>query len=217
MAAKGISLYDVLGVTPGASDDTLRRAHDERVRQLSPDLADGAPFPVLAAASRARDSVDAAWLVLGDPARRRRYDNELRRRSGGLPAPGGFGADATAAADSADDPYELVRAGADLFDGAWAAFAALTAWLAPLPAPPRRRVTVPDVRGLFFRPCQAIATMAGLRLVVVRLTADPQPVEGLVVTQTPAAGAQARLQSTLTVHVWHPPRRSPLEGGARAG
>ena len=31
---QGITWYDVLGVTPGASGVTVRRAHDERVRQL---------------------------------------------------------------------------------------------------------------------------------------------------------------------------------------
>ena len=31
---QGITWYDVLGVTTGASGVTVRRAHDERVRQL---------------------------------------------------------------------------------------------------------------------------------------------------------------------------------------
>jgi beta-lactam-binding protein with PASTA domain len=48
--------------------------------------------------------------------------------------------------------------------------------------------------------------MAGLRLAVVRLTQDPMPVEGLVVSQSLAAGSHVKAGTTLTVQVWHPPR-----------
>jgi beta-lactam-binding protein with PASTA domain len=74
------------------------------------------------------------------------------------------------------------------------------------PTPPRRRLIVPDVRGLFYRPSQAVTAMAGLRLAVVRLTSNPLPVEGLVVGQSPDPGQTARSGSTLTVQVWHPTR-----------
>jgi len=81
------------------------------------------------------------------------------------------------------------------------------ALLGPRPsAPPRRRLIVPDVRGLFYRPSQAVAALAGLRLAVVQLTANPLPVEGLVVGQFPDPGQTARYRSTLTVEVWHPPQ-----------
>jgi hypothetical protein len=72
--------------------------------------------------------------------------------------------------------------------------------------PRGRRLTVPDVRGLFYRPCQEVVVMAGLRPAVIRLTQDPLPVEGLVVGQSPDPGATVRYQSTLTVQVWHPSR-----------
>jgi curved DNA-binding protein CbpA len=74
------------------------------------------------------------------------------------------------------------------------------------PVPPRGRLIVPDVRGLFYRPSQAVAALAGLRLAVVRLTSNPLPVEGLVVGQSPDPGATVRHRSTLTVQVWHPER-----------
>jgi PASTA domain len=80
--------------------------------------------------------------------------------------------------------------------------------LAPHPAAPSRRVTVPDVRGLFFSVCLPIAGKAGLRIVTVRLTEHPMPVDGLVVGQSPEAAARARRGSALTVRVWHPPARS---------
>lgn len=62
----------------------------------------------------------------------------------------------------------------------------------------RKPVTVPDVRGLFFRACHAALTMAGFRVSTVRLTDNPMPVEGLVVGQSPAPGPRF---STLTVQV----------------
>ena len=63
------------------------------------------------------------------------------------------------------------------------------------------------MRGLFYQPCRDVVTMAGLRLAVVRLTPDPMPVEGLVASQSLAAGSHVKAATTLTVQVWHPPRR----------
>jgi hypothetical protein len=206
----GITLYDVLGVSAGASADTLRQARDERRRQLRPGVEAGAPSPVVIAARRAREAAEFASLVLGDPDLRRRYDDEIGlHRDRGLRAPRRF-AEGTfdGGGDSyLLDPYSPLRAGAGLLPRAvLVPFAALLSWMAPHPAAPPRRVTVPDVRGLFFRPGQAVATMAGLRLHVVRLTADPLPVEGLVIAQSPAPGSTVRRRSALTVDVWHPPR-----------
>lgn len=69
------------------------------------------------------------------------------------------------------------------------------------------RATVPDVRGLFYSVCPPVASRAGLRVAVVRLTAHPMPVDGLVVSQSPQPQARARRGSALTVQIWHPPRR----------
>ena len=200
-----ITFYDILGVPGGAAADTLRRAHDDRLRQLRLDLVTGAPSPVVSAVSRARDTVETAWLVLGDPGRRARYDREVGlARGDGLRGSRGFAEGAVA---YGGDPYHLLRAGERLLDGhVVGAGQALLTWMAPLPTAPRRRLVVPDLRGMFFRPGLAVATMAGLRLAVVKLTPDPLPVEGLVVTQSPGPGATARLQSVLTVQVWHPAR-----------
>jgi hypothetical protein len=179
-AAPPVTWYDVLGVTCGASAVTVRRAHDERLLLLrsyfapsahsapaqpapaqtaptppAPTRPADAPSPVASAAARAAEAVGEAWLVLGDPEQRRRYDALLGLRP---------------------------------------------------PIPPRRRLIVPDLRGLFYRPTQAVAAAAGLRLAVVRLTTDPLPVEGLVVGQHPNPGETVRYHSTLTVQVWHPAR-----------
>jgi hypothetical protein len=177
--AGGITWYDVLGVAAGASAQTLRRAYQERVRQLRPDLVAGAPSSVVTAAARAREAAEAAWLVLGDQDMRRRYDMK-----------------------AADRPLDGDMPDTD----AWRSFQAVKDWIAPLPAP-RGRLVVPDLRGLFYRPCRAVVTAAGLRLEVVRLTPDPLPVEGLVVGQSPDPGTRVRRSSSLTVNLWHPPRR----------
>jgi DnaJ domain/PASTA domain len=199
--AELITWYDILGVTAGAAADTINYAYAQRTAQLRPDLVAGAPSPVVAAATRAREAVQAAWLVLSDPDRRNRYDKEIgqhRKRGRGF---------AHGPHQHEQDPYDALRAANGLIDGdIWHGFSALASWMAPLPTPPRRRLIIPDVRGLFYRSCQAVVTMAGLRLEFVRLTPDPSPVEGLVVGQSPAPGTRARYQSTLTVQVWHPPR-----------
>ena len=199
--SKGITLYDALGVSAGASADTIRQACDERRRQLQPGLEAGAPSPVVTAARRAREAAEFAAQVLGDPELRHRYDQEIGlHRDRGLRGPQETRANG--------DPYSALRAGSALVPAAVAAsFEAFLGWMAPRAAAPPRRVTVPDVRGLFFRPCQAVATMAGLRLRVVRLTADPLPVEGLVAGQWPAPGVTVKRNSELTVEVWHPGRR----------
>jgi curved DNA-binding protein CbpA len=169
---ESVTWYDVLGVAPGASAVTLRRAHEERLLQLrsfltppvpvpvgsasaASALTPAGPSPVASAASRAAAAVDEAWLVLGDPEQRRRYDTQLAVR---------------------------------------------------LPQRRRRRLTVPDVRGLFYRSSQTVAATAGLRLAVIRLTGDPLPVEGLVIGQSPDPGETVRRRSTLTIQVWHPAR-----------
>jgi hypothetical protein len=202
--AELITWYGILGVTAGAASDTISYAYGQRTALLAPELYAGAPSPVLAAATRAHQAVQAAWLVLGDPERRNRYDKEIglhREHSRGFAqGPHRYG----------QDPFDGLRAAEGLLDGdPVLAFPALAAWLAPQPAPPRRRLTVPDTRGLFFRSCQAVVAVAGLRLASVQLTAEPSPVEGLVVGQSPAPGSRVRHLSTLTVQVWHPPRRRP--------
>ena len=77
--ADNITLYDILGVTAGASADTLRQARDQRLRQLRPGLEAGAPSPVVAAVTRAREAAEFAGLVLGNPELRLRYDREIGR------------------------------------------------------------------------------------------------------------------------------------------
>ncbi|HEX3540209.1 MAG TPA: J domain-containing protein [Acidimicrobiales bacterium] len=67
----GRSFYDELGVAADASDETLRTVYRRRARQLHPDVA---PDPESGDAMR---RLNEAWAVLGDPQRRRRYDENL--------------------------------------------------------------------------------------------------------------------------------------------
>ena len=67
------------------------------------------------------------------------------------------------------------------------------------------RVTVPDIRGLFYSVCSPIAIRLGLRVAAVRLTEHLMPVDGLVVSQSPRPQSRARRGSTLTAQIWHPP------------
>jgi curved DNA-binding protein CbpA len=202
--AEGITWYDVLGVPAGASGDTLKQAYEDRKRQLRAELLNGAPSPVLSAAARASQSIEAAWLVLSDPGQRREYDEEIGlHQERGLRGSADFGGSAGPVMYGADAFYLLRGRFAAMLGGA---AMALSDWLRPRPAPPPRHRTVPDVRGLFYQPCRDVVTMAGLRLAVVRLTQDPMPVEGLVVSQSLAAGSHVKAGTTLTVRVWHPPR-----------
>jgi curved DNA-binding protein CbpA len=87
-----VNLYQLLGVDASADGPELARAYRRRLRQLHPDVRHAAatgperpdPPPDLAA-------VQQAYQVLRDPARRARYDAELRARAGrreaGTPVP----------------------------------------------------------------------------------------------------------------------------------
>lgn len=217
MTAGEITWYDVLGVPAGADRDTVRDAYVARLSQLRPESLSGAPSPVVSAAGRARAAVEAAWQVLSHPDRRLRYDRESGvQRGGGLRGSAAFGgpsagpgsaASGSAGPGSAASGYEE-HAGYELRE-VGAVLEALAVFAAPGPSARPRRLTVPDLRGLFFRSCRDVVTMAGLRLDVVRLTPDPMPVEGLVVGQSPAPGTQVRRHAALTVQVWHPPRHPP--------
>ena len=74
-AEPGITWYDVLGVLPSATVEQVQYQHDAKARLLRPELVAGAPSPVVAAASRAREILGTARRVLADPANRARYED----------------------------------------------------------------------------------------------------------------------------------------------
>jgi len=199
----GITWYDVLGVLPGASAEQVQRQYELKAGLVRPEIVAGAASPVVAAAGRARDILDAASGVLADPVNRARYDEAvgMRRSGGGLTRPPSFPSEP--ATDRFDAGF-TGKAGEELLGG----LLMLTDWLTPHPGPPRK-VAVPDLRGLFYSVCLGLTGKLGLRVTAVRLTEHPMPVDGLVVDHSPRAAARARWGSALTVQVWHPPVRSP--------
>lgn len=200
--ASSITWYEVLGVLPSARPSEVRRGYDAKAMLLSPEKLTGAPSTVLKAASRAQEIIDAAWFVLGDAARRTEYDEAIgiRRPGEGLDRrvslPSGQGW-------NQEDFYFGSSRGAAML----AALVALAEMMGPSHHEPRR-ITVPDLRGLFYSECMQILGRLGLRVTAVRLTARPMAVDGLVVDQSPAPLAKARPRSTLTVQVWHPPQKT---------
>ena len=85
-----ITWYDVLGVLPDAAPEDIHAAWQARRAALQPGTLAGAPPDVLSAADRARQVVEEAWGVLGDPVVRERYDEEIgfARPREGLAPPG---------------------------------------------------------------------------------------------------------------------------------
>lgn len=68
-------LYVVLGAQDGASDAEIKRIYRDKARLVHPD---GHRLPELA--KRAMQALNAAYEVLGDPARRRAYDRQRAAR-----------------------------------------------------------------------------------------------------------------------------------------
>jgi len=69
--------YEELGVSHGATHDEIKRAYHRQARRHHPDAHSQASAAIQDSASRTMVEINAAWAVLGDPARRRRYDAEL--------------------------------------------------------------------------------------------------------------------------------------------
>ena len=195
-----ITWYDVLGALPGASAEEIQRAYDSKASLLRPELIAGAPSTVVTAVSRAQGILDSAWRVVGDPVRRKGYDEAvgLRRSGGGLVRPESFPSEP--GWRSSDSGFAAGRPGAELLGG----MMVLTDWLTPHPREPRR-IMVPDLRGLFYSVCLEIAGKMHLRVTAVRLTENPMPVDGLIVDQFPRPPAKMHRDGELTVKVWHPP------------
>ncbi|MEJ7585847.1 MAG: J domain-containing protein [Acidimicrobiales bacterium] len=106
--------YQRLGVSPASSTEEVRAAYRVLARRLHPDRQSGANPAERALADRRMREINEAWRALGDPVRRRSYDESLRGPRG--PA----GSMATAAAHrsgpmpAADDDEDMVDVMGDI-------------------------------------------------------------------------------------------------------
>ena len=85
-----LTWYDVLGVMPGAEARKIEQKYHAKAALLRPELISGAPPNVLTAVTRARELLNTAREVLGDPESRKRYDQAVglrhrRKRSDAVP------------------------------------------------------------------------------------------------------------------------------------
>lgn len=68
------SHYEVLGVPPTATQDEIVDAYHRKAEFLQADIYRGLPPQVLAEGERSMMELNAAWMTLTDPERRRDYD-----------------------------------------------------------------------------------------------------------------------------------------------
>lgn len=93
--------YDLLGVSPHASQDEIRRAYHRLARRHHPDANPGAE-----ASRRTMAEINAAWAVLGNPEKRRAYDRAIGTTPRPRPSPTAGDFDAVW---TDDDGYEDLR------------------------------------------------------------------------------------------------------------
>ncbi|HEX2273564.1 MAG TPA: J domain-containing protein [Acidimicrobiales bacterium] len=114
------SYYELLDVPVDASHEEIRRAYHRQARRHHPDAHSGSGTEIVEEAHRRMEAINAAWAVLGDPARRRAYDAEIGLRPMPSPAarpdakratpfPEWFEPDETPAAHLEEDPVDRSR------------------------------------------------------------------------------------------------------------
>jgi len=96
--------YDLLGVPPEATTDTIRAAYRRQARLHHPDTQPDAGPEAVEAARRTMSALNTAWEVLADPARRSDYDAGLAGRW--RPLPPGPGQPADDDDDDERDAYD---------------------------------------------------------------------------------------------------------------
>ena len=97
--------YDLLGVSPSATQDEIRRAYHGLARRHHPDANPGQSDP---SRRLKMAEINAAWEVLGNPEKRRAYDRSIGAapHAGPDPRPRAFDDDDD---DDYDGGYEDLR------------------------------------------------------------------------------------------------------------
>lgn len=83
----------------------------------------------------------------------------------------------------------------------------LADWLAPK-TPRSRWVAVPDFTGMRVSSTARVASRAGVKRTIQRLSEPPAPVDGMVVRQSPRPHKRVRRDSRVTLFVLHEQPRS---------
>ena len=96
------TLYEVLGLAPGASDEDIKRNYYALARKFHPDRNQGNP-----AAEASFKAVARAFEVLSDPGKRAQYDDALRADPDTAPRMGQSGARAAAPVGSRREAITL--------------------------------------------------------------------------------------------------------------
>jgi hypothetical protein len=81
----GTTLYEILEVIPTASQETIHAAYRSLISRFHPDKVAGLGPELEAAADARTKEINHAYDILGDMARRARYDQQLRRNDGSRP------------------------------------------------------------------------------------------------------------------------------------
>jgi DnaJ domain len=81
----GTTLYEILEVIPTASQETIHAAYRSLISRFHPDKVAGLGPELEAAADARTKEINHAYDILGDMARRARYDQQLRRDDGSRP------------------------------------------------------------------------------------------------------------------------------------
>ena len=82
----GPTPYAVLGLTPQATQEQIQRAYRNLMRRHHPDTRPQGDAEANAASNTTLQQVIAAHAILGDPARRTRYDNHTTTHQPATPA-----------------------------------------------------------------------------------------------------------------------------------
>jgi len=75
--------YEILGVSPDASQEEIKKAHRDNVFIFHPDRMTGLPESARRRAEEKMKKVNEAYDILGDPEKRQQYHSEWLRQKGG--------------------------------------------------------------------------------------------------------------------------------------